>query len=180
MHKLVPPVCSCDVAFESTQFAAEMLFSCVNKHVYSQSRSLLARIITHVAFEGFLFWVNTLVSFQVALRGGGIVALVALKRFVSVVYSHNVLFKIWIGSTRVFAKLTFVRIFSTVRKHMSFQASTIKIWLIANVTAESFFSTLEPMAGLMPFQITMVAGRIITLIALKKLFGCVPVKDMPV
>ena len=36
------------------------------------------------------------------------------------------------------------------------------------------------MVGLICFQMIMVAGRIITLIALKKLFGCVPVKDMPV
>ena len=180
MHKLVPPICSCDVALESTEFATEVLFSGVNKHVYSQSRSLLARIITLVAFVGFLFWVNTPVSFQVALRGAGIVALVALKRFVSVVYGHNVLFKIWNGSTGVFAKLTFVRIFFAMRKHVSLQVSTINIWLIANVTAESFFSTLESMVGLMFFQITMVVGRIITLIALKKLFVCVPVEDLSV
>ena len=50
MHKLVPPVCRCDVALESTQFAAEMLFSCVNKHVNSQSQSFFGRKITLVAF----------------------------------------------------------------------------------------------------------------------------------
>ena len=63
---------------------------------------------------------------------------------------------------------------------MSSQVSTIKICLIANVTGEPFISTLEPMVGLMRFQIIMVVGRMITLIAFKKLFVCVPVEDMSV
>ena len=58
MNKLVPPVCSCDVALESTEFAAEMRFSSVNKHVCSQIRGLSTRIISLVAFEGFLLRVS--------------------------------------------------------------------------------------------------------------------------
>ena len=166
MHKLVPPVCRCDVALESTQFAAEMLFSCVNKHVNSQSQSFFGRKITLVAFEGFLFWMNTHVSFQGALQGG-IVALVALKRFVSVVYSHNVLFKIWIGSTTIFAKLTFVGLFSAVRKQVFFQARIMKICLTAYITGESFFSTLESMNFHVWFQMITVIRGISTLIATK-------------
>ena len=80
MHKLVPPVCSCDVALESTQFATEMLFPCVNKHVYCQSCSLFGRKVTLAAFVGFLFWVNTHVSVHDTLRGTGVVTMAALKR----------------------------------------------------------------------------------------------------